>query len=51
MNNGQTGGTIGPAIGDFNGDGRPDYAVPTNGGPIVHSAGQGGWHLHHRYAD
>src|SRR5271156_2117611 len=35
MNNGQTGGTIGPAIGDFNGDGRPDYAVPTNTGPIV----------------
>src|SRR5580658_266464 len=34
MNNGQTGGTIGPAIGDFNGDGRPDYAVPTNAGPI-----------------
>ena len=33
MNNGQTGGTIGPAIGDFNGDGRPDFAVPTNGGP------------------
>ncbi len=35
MNNGQTGSTIGPAIGDFNGDGRPDYAVPTNTGPIV----------------
>src|SRR6202167_1238304 len=35
MNNGNTGGTIGPAIGDFNGDGRPDYAVPTNAGPIV----------------
>jgi hypothetical protein len=34
MNNGNTGGTIGPAIGDFNGDGRPDYAVPTNAGPI-----------------
>jgi FG-GAP-like repeat/Bacterial Ig-like domain (group 3) len=35
MNNGNTGGTIGPAIGDFNGDGRPDYAVPTNTGPIA----------------
>ena len=34
MNNGNTGGTIGPAVGDFNGDGRPDYAVPTNAGPI-----------------
>jgi Bacterial Ig-like domain (group 3)/FG-GAP-like repeat len=35
MNNNNTGGTNGPAIGDFNGDGRPDYAVPTNAGPIV----------------
>src|SRR5580658_6118108 len=35
MNNGETGSTIGPAIGDFNGDGRPDYAVPTNAGPVV----------------
>src|SRR5271156_6463654 len=35
MNNGQTGSTIGPAIGDFNGDGRPDYAVPSNTGPVV----------------
>src|SRR5580704_12628134 len=35
MNNGNTGGTNGPAIGDFNGDGRPDYAVPTNTGPIA----------------
>src|SRR3984885_2141092 len=35
MNNGETGGTIGPAIGDFNGDGRPDYAVPSNTGPVV----------------
>ncbi len=34
-NNGQTGSTIGPAIGDFNGDGRPDYAVPSNTGPVV----------------
>ena len=41
MDNGQTGGTIGPAIGDFNGDGRPDYAVPTNGGPIVILLGNG----------
>jgi FG-GAP-like repeat/Bacterial Ig-like domain (group 3) len=35
MNNGETGSTIGPAIGDFNGDGRPDYAVPTNTGPVI----------------
>ena len=41
MNNGNTGGTIGPAIGDFNGDGRPDYAVPTNAGPIVILLGAG----------
>ena len=41
MNNGQTGGTIGPAIGDFNGDGRPDFVVPTNGGPIVILLGKG----------
>jgi FG-GAP-like repeat/Bacterial Ig-like domain (group 3) len=41
MDNGQTGGTIGPAIGDFNGDGRPDFAVPTNGGPIVILLGKG----------
>jgi FG-GAP-like repeat/Bacterial Ig-like domain (group 3) len=41
MDNGQTGGTIGPAIGDFNGDGRPDFAVPTNGGPIVLLLGKG----------
>ncbi len=41
MNNGQTGGTNGPAIGDFNSDGRPDYAVPTNGGPIVILLGKG----------
>ncbi len=41
LNNGQTGGTNGPAIGDFNGDGRPDYAVPTNGGPIVILLGAG----------
>ncbi len=40
-NNGQTGSTIGPAIGDFNGDGRPDYAVPTNTGPIVILLGAG----------
>ncbi len=41
MNNGQTGGTNGPAIGDFNGDGRPDYAVPTNGGQVVILLGRG----------
>jgi FG-GAP-like repeat/Bacterial Ig-like domain (group 3) len=41
MNNGQTGSTIGPAIGDFNGDGRPDYAVPTNTGPIAILLGAG----------
>ena len=41
MNNGNTGGTIGPAIGDFNGDGRPDYAVPTNAGPIIIMLGSG----------
>lgn len=41
MNNGQTGGTNGPAIGDFNGDGRPDFAVPTNGGPVVILLGKG----------
>ncbi|MGC2401858.1 MAG: FG-GAP-like repeat-containing protein [Acidobacteriaceae bacterium] len=41
MDNGQTGGTIGPAIGDFNGDGRPDFAVPTNGGQIVILLGNG----------
>ena len=41
MNNGQTGGTNGPAIGDFNGDGRPDYAVPSNGGPIAILLGAG----------
>jgi hypothetical protein len=41
MNNGETGGTIGPAIGDFNGDGRPDYAVPTNSGPIIILLGAG----------
>ena len=41
MNNGQTGGTNGPAIGDFNNDGHPDYAVPTNGGPVVILLGTG----------
>ncbi len=40
-NNGQTGSTIGPAIGDFNGDGRPDYAVPSNTGPVVILLGAG----------
>ncbi len=41
MNNGQTGSTNGPAVGDFNNDGRPDYAVPTNGGPVVILIGKG----------
>ncbi len=41
MNNGQTGSTNGPAEGDFNGDGRPDFAVPTNTGPIVILLGKG----------
>jgi hypothetical protein len=41
MDNGNTGDTIGPALGDFNGDGRPDFAVPTNGGPIVIELGKG----------
>ena len=41
MNNGQTGSTNGPAEGDFNGDGRPDFAVPTNSGPIVILLGRG----------
>jgi hypothetical protein len=40
-NNGNTGNTIGPAIGDFNGDGRPDYAVPTNSGPVAILLGAG----------
>src|ERR1700722_15048594 len=41
MNNGQTGGTNGPAEGYFNNDGRPDFAVPTNSGPIVLLLGNG----------
>jgi hypothetical protein len=41
INNGQTGSTIGPAIGDFNGDGRLDYAVPTNSGPVAILLGAG----------
>jgi hypothetical protein len=41
INNGQTGGTNAPAIGDFNGDGRLDYAVPTNAGPIIILLGKG----------
>jgi len=41
LDNGQTGGTIGPAIGDFNGDGYSDYAVPTNSGPVVILLGNG----------
>ena len=30
LNDGNTGNTNQPAIGDFNGDGRPDYAIPSN---------------------
>jgi hypothetical protein len=41
LDNGQTGGTIGPAIGDFNGDGYSDFAVPTNSGPVVIFLGNG----------
>jgi FG-GAP-like repeat len=41
LSNGQTGGTNGPGIGDFNNDGHPDYAVPTNGGPVVILLGSG----------
>ncbi len=41
LNNGTTGTTVGPAVGDFNGDGRPDYAVPSNGGPIIIMLGKG----------
>jgi hypothetical protein len=41
LNDGNTGGTIGPAIGDFNGDGRPDYAVPVNSGSIAILLGKG----------
>jgi hypothetical protein len=41
LNDGNTGGTIGPAIGDFNADGRPDYAVPVNSGSIAILLGKG----------
>ena len=41
MNNGNTANTIGPAEGDFNNDGRPDFAVPTNSGPIIILLGKG----------
>jgi hypothetical protein len=41
LNDGNTGGTIGPAIGDFDGDGRPDYAVPANSGSIFILLGKG----------
>jgi hypothetical protein len=41
LNDGNTGGTIGPAIGDFNGDGRPDYAVPVNSGSVAILLGKG----------
>jgi hypothetical protein len=36
-----TGNTVGPAIGDFNGDGRPDYAVPSNAGSVYILLGNG----------
>ncbi len=41
LNDGNTGGTIGPAIGDFNGDGRLDYAVPVNSGSVAILLGKG----------
>ena len=41
LNDGNTGGTIGPAIGDFNGDGRLDYAVPANSGSVFILLGKG----------
>ena len=41
LNNGNTGGTNEPAIGDFNNDGRPDYAVPANGGTVAILLGVG----------
>jgi len=41
LNDGNTGGTNGPAIGDFNGDGRPDYAVPANSGSVFILLGKG----------
>ena len=41
INNGNTGGTNAPAIGDFNGDGRLDYALPTNAGPVLIFLGKG----------
>jgi hypothetical protein len=41
LNDGNTGSTIGPAIGDFNGDGHPDYAVPVNSGSVAILLGKG----------
>jgi hypothetical protein len=41
LNDGNTGGTSAPAIGDFNGDGRPDYAVPINSGSVAILLGTG----------
>ncbi len=41
LNNGTAGSTNEPAIGDFNGDGRPDYAVPANGGSVAILLGKG----------
>ena len=39
LNNNKTGNTIEPAVGDFNGDGRPDYAVPQNGSTSTSGGG------------
>ena len=41
LNDNNTGGTIGPAIGDFNGDGHLDYAIPVNSGSVAILLGKG----------
>ena len=41
LNNGNSGGTVVPAIGDFNNDGYLDYAVPSNAGGVVLLLGTG----------